>query len=142
MSKGTVVHTNKVMPFTPPGFEGIYDSRMMIDAFNAGSEKMQVNHGTLKGGCDMPGGTHEGHDEMYIILSGSAMLDMDNVEYDLVRGSVVFIPAGVFHALHNKSEAEDLELFTVWAGQPAEGANEVYDMRKEAWGTTYRETDE
>ena len=142
MSQGTVVHANKVMPFTPAGFEGIYDSRMLIDVFNSGSEKMQVNHGTLKAGCSTPGGVHEGHDEIYIVLSGEAVLNLDNVKYDIAKGSVVFIPGGVFHALENKSDTEDLEIFTVWAGQPAEGINEVYDMRKEAWGTTYREIDE
>ena len=64
---------------------------------------------------------------------------MAGEHYDLKPGSVVFIPGGTFHALTNKSETEDFELITVWPGQPAPGANEMYDLRKEAWGTTYRE---
>ena len=64
---------------------------------------------------------------------------MDNVDYDIEKGSVAFIPAGIFQSLTNKSPTEDFEIITVWPGQPAPGANEVYDMRKKAWGTTYRE---
>jgi mannose-6-phosphate isomerase-like protein (cupin superfamily) len=142
MAKGTVVHADKVMPFVPPAVEGAYESRMMIDVFNSSSEKMQVNHGTLKAGCSIPGSVHEGHDEIYIVVSGEAELDLDHVRRHIRKGTVVFIPGGVHHALHNTSKTEDLEIFTVWAGQPAPGANGVYDMRKEAWGTTYREVDE
>ena len=138
MSRGKVVISNKVMPFVIPELEG-YESRMLLDVFNSGSEKMQVNHGTLKGGAATPGCGHPGHDEIYVILSGSAILNLDNVEYDIEKGSVVFIPGDTFHSLKNKSQTEDLEIITVWPGQPAPGVNGIYDMRKEAWGTTYRE---
>jgi len=66
MSRGKVVKIDKVMPFSPPGFEKGYTSKMLIDVFNSGSEKMQINHGVLRGGCATPGGVHEGHDEIYI----------------------------------------------------------------------------
>ena len=142
MPEGKVVYPEKVMPFIAPGCEGKYLSRMLIDIFNCGSEKMQINHGTLKGGQGLPGAVHEGHDEIYIALAGHADLNMAGKHYDVNPGTVVFIPGGTFHALTNKSATEDFVLFTVWAGQPAPGANELYDMRKEAWGTTYREIEE
>ena len=142
MAKGKVVHPDKVMPFIAPGCEGVYVSRMLIDAYNAGSQKLQVNHGTVKAGHGLPGAAHEGHDELYIVLKGRADLDMAGEHYDLEPGSVVFIPGDTFHALTNKSDTEDFELITVWPGQPAPGANEMYDLRKEAWGTTYREIEE
>ena len=142
MPKGKVVKIDKVMPFSPPGVECGYASRMLIDAYNSGSERLQVNHGTLKGGFSTPGGVHEGHDEIYIVLNGEAVLDLDHVEYEIEKGSIVFIPGGTFHSLKNKSETEDFEIITVWPGQPAPGINEVYDLRKEVWGTTYREIDE
>ncbi|MBN1437174.1 MAG: cupin domain-containing protein [Sedimentisphaerales bacterium] len=140
MAKGIVVKIDKVMPFSPPEFKGEYVSKMLIDVYNAGSDRMQVNHGVVKAGCGTPGAVHESpHDEIYIVLSGSAVLHMDGVDYDIEKGSVVFIPGGTFHSLKNKSETEDFEIITVWPGQPKPGANEVYDMRKEQWGTTYRE---
>ena len=142
MDIGKVVHPDKVVPFVPPGCEGIYTSRMLLDAFNSGSEKMQINHGVLNGGTATPGAAHPGHDEIYIVMQGEAVLNMDGDEYDIKYGSVVFIPGGTFHSLKNKSETEDFVILTVWAGRPAEGINEVYDERLKAWGTTYREIDE
>lgn len=141
MAKGKVVKVDNVMPFVPDPGMG-YISRMLIDVFNAGSERLQVNHGTLQGGCATPGGIHKPpHDELYIVLKGQAVLDMDGVDYDIEKGSVVFIPGGTFHSLKNKSQTDDLEIITVWPGQPAPGTNMVYDMRKKEWGTTYREVE-
>ncbi len=142
MLKPKVVHPEKVMPFIAPGCENLYTSRMLIDIFNCGSDKIQVNHGIVQAGKSMPGASHEGHDELYVILKGEASLDMAGEVYDLRPGTVVFIPGGTFHAIKNETGTEDLELITVWPGQPAPGVNELYDMRKEAWGTTYREIDE
>lgn len=142
MSQAKVVYPEKVMPFIAPGCENLYSSRMMIDLFNCGSEKIQVNHGVVEPGKALPGAAHEGHDEVYVILKGHAMLDMAGEMYELKPGTVVFIPGDTFHAIHNEESKEALELVTVWAGQPAKGANELYDMRLEEWGTTYREADE
>jgi len=136
-----VVDPARVMPFVAPGCEGIYDSRMLLDIFNCGSDKMQVNHGTVKAGKGLPGAAHEGHDELYIVLKGQADLNIAGEHSALKPGSVVFIPGGTFHALTNASATEDFELITVWPGQPAKGANELYDLRQEQWGTTYRETE-
>ena len=142
MTTSKVVHPENVMPFVAPGCEDLYTSRMLIDAFNCGSEKLQVNHGIVKAGKALPGGVHDGHDEIYIILKGNATLDLADDNLEIKTGTVVFIPGGTFHAIHNEHSAEDLELITVWPGQPAPGANEMYDMRMKAWGTTYREIDE
>lgn len=142
MAHAKVVYPEKVMPFIASGCENIYTSRMLIDLFNCGSEKIQVNHGVVEPGKALPGAAHEGHDELYVILNGHAMLDLAGEMSELKPGTVVFIPGGTFHAIHNENSTETLELITVWAGQPAKGANEMYDMRQEAWGTTYREVDE
>ena len=139
---GKVVHPENVMPFVAPGCEDLYTSRMLIDASNSGSDKLQVNHGIVKAGRSLPGGAHDGHDELYVILKGNATLDLGDDNFEIKPGSVVFIPGGTFHAIHNEHSAEDLELITVWPGQPAPGVNEIYDTRKSEWGTTYRESDE
>ena len=140
MPRGTVVKVDRVMPFAPPGEEDTYISRMLIDESNAGAESLQVNHGVVKAGRSLAGGSHPApYDEIYYILSGEATLNLDGVDYDLEKDMVVFIPAGTFHALTNKSQTEDFVIITIWPGTPEPGANGVYDMRKEAWGTSYRE---
>jgi mannose-6-phosphate isomerase-like protein (cupin superfamily) len=143
MAKGTVVKVRKVMPFSPPGMNNAYDSRMLIDDENSGSKHLQINHGVLKGGCSTPGGTHRAPwDEVYYVLRGEAVLHMDGMDYDIEKDMVVFIPGGTFHALTNKSATEDFVILTVWPGKPDPDVNEVYDLRKKAWGVTYREVEE
>lgn len=143
MEKGTVIKIDKVKPFSPPEFKGEYSSKMLLDIFNSGSEKIQVNHGVLKAGCVTGGAVHAPpHDEVYIVLSGEAILHMGGVDYDIEEGTVAFIPGGTFHSLTNKSKIEDFVIITIWPGQPEPGANEVYDMRKKEWGKTYMEIEE
>ena len=140
MPRGTVVKVDKVMPFSPPGYEKVYISKMLIDESNSGSQKLQVNYGVVKGGTGLDGAVHEPpYDEIYYVLSGEAVLDMDGVDYDLEKDMVVFIPGGTFHALTNKSQTEDFVILTIWPGAPEPGVNGVYDLRKEAWGKSYRE---
>ena len=140
MPRGTVVKVHKVMPFSPPGMEETYVSRMLIDAGNSGSQRLQVNHGVVRAGQSLEGAVHdEPYDEIYYVLSGQASLRLGDEEVDLEEGSTVFIPGGTFHALTNKSQTEDFVILTIWPGEPEPGVNGVYDLRKEAWGTTYRE---
>jgi len=140
MARGKVVKVERVKPFSPPGAEGTYISRMLIDAGNSGSERLQINHGVVKAGRSLSGAAHPApYDEIYYVLSGEATLRMDDVDHDLEKDMVVFIPAGTFHALINKSQTEDFVILTIWPGTPEPGANEVYDLRKEAWGTSYQE---
>ena len=140
MPRGTVVKADRVMPFSPPGAEDTYISRMLIDESNSGSRRLQVNHGVVKAGQSLAGAAHpEGSDEIYYVLSGEAVLNLDGEDYDLEKDTVVFIPGGTFHALTNKSQTENFIIITIWPGTPEAGANELYDLRKETWGKTYRE---
>lgn len=140
MPKAVVVKVDRVMPFSPPGAEAVYVSKMLIDKENSGSESLQVNHGVVKAGQRLKGSAHPApYDEIYYVLSGEASLDIAGVNHDLEKNMVVFIPAGTFHALTNKSQTEDFVILTLWPGTPVRGANDVYDARKDAWGTSYRE---
>jgi mannose-6-phosphate isomerase-like protein (cupin superfamily) len=140
MPRGTVVKVDRVMPFSPPGAEETYVSRMLIDKENSGSERLQVNHGVVKAGQRLSGAAHPApYDEIYYVLSGEASLDMDGTEYQLQKDMVVFIPAGTHHALTNRSQTDDFVILTLWPGTPEPGANGVYDARKDAWGMSYRE---
>ena len=136
MGKGFVVNSAEVMPFK---VSDAYVSKMLIDKDNSGSEHLQVNEGVVKAGCRLAGAAHpEPYDELYIVLKGEAILHLGDDDHDIGPGSVIFIPWGTFHALENKSDTEDFVLLTVWPQTPEKGGNEVYDMRKEAWGTSFK----
>jgi len=139
MKEGTVVRATTVMPFTPEGYEGQFESKMLIDRTNSASEKLQVNQFVLKPGCRTEGAIHgEPYDEVYYVLSGEAVLHLADEAYDIGKDTIIFIPGGTFHSLDNKSQTEDFVLLTIWHTHPEKGVNEVYDMRKEAWGRTFR----
>ena len=55
MAKLRIVEATKVVPFSPPGLEGIYESRLLIEKEGVGSEHLQVVHATLQPG-QSPGG--------------------------------------------------------------------------------------
>ena len=112
---------------------------MLIDRSNSASERLQVNQFVLKPGCSTEGAIHrEPYDEVYYVLSGKAVLHLGDETYEISQDTIVFIPGGTFHSLDNKSQTEDFILLTIWHTHPENGVNEVYDLRREAWGKTFR----
>ncbi|MEP6695704.1 MAG: cupin domain-containing protein [Pseudonocardiales bacterium] len=56
-------------------------------------------------------------DEIYVVLSGSAVLRVGTEDLPVTRGSVAFVPAGEEHRFHSITE----ELLVVVMFGPAEG---------------------
>ena len=135
MSKGKVIHPSQVKPFV---LDASYSSKMLLDDSVAGTECINVNEGTLKGGGKTGGGVHQ-QNEIYFVVHGEAILHLDEETHHIRAGSLAFIPAGVFHSLDNLSQTEEFVLLTFW--EKAED-NEVWHMRKEAWGKTFKTVDE
>lgn len=134
--KATVVNVSKVMPLS---FGESYDSRMILDHVITGRDNViQINHGTVKPGFALDGAAHE-EDEIYYILSGHGKLRLDDEIIDVYPNQVVFIPAGVFHALDNRGSDEDLTILTFWRDYRF---NDAYEARMKAWGTSFRTIDE
>ena len=139
MAKGTVIKVSEVMPFSHPDFKGQFTSKMLIDRDNSASEKLQINHFTLKPGCHTDGAAHKApYDEVYYVLSGEAVLHMDGADYEIKKDAIVFIPGGTFHSLTNKSKTRKFVILTICPLQPESGVNGVYDLRKKTWGKTFR----
>lgn len=47
---------------------------------------------------------HRAYDEIYYILSGTGILEMDSIQYHIRPGSVVVIPAGTVHAVTSEND--------------------------------------
>lgn len=138
MSRLVIVKVDKVMPFAYA--DGNYSSKMLIDESNTGSIGIHLNHGVLKKACEISEHVHpHPYDEVYYVLSGQAVLEIDGKSTTIGKNMVVFIPARAQHKLMNTSQTEDFVFLTIWPGTPEPGINTVYDMRKKAWGETYRE---
>ncbi len=134
--KPTVVDVSRVMPLS---FGPSYDSRMILDHVITGRDNViQMNHGTVKPGYALGGATHE-EDEIYYILSGHGKLQLDDEVIDVFPNQVIFIPAGVFHALDNRGSEEELTILTLWRDYRF---NDAYEARLKEWGTSFRTIDE
>ena len=106
---------------------------MLIDDANSESQRLQINHGVVKAGRSLPGAAHPApYDEVYYVLSGRASLDMDGVDYDLEPGTVVFIPAGTFHALTNESQTEDFVILKVLSTRPRDISDAASVLQRSA----------
>jgi mannose-6-phosphate isomerase-like protein (cupin superfamily) len=135
VSKGKIIRSREVKPFVG---DQSYSSKMILDDIVAGTEAINVNEGTLKGGGKTSGATHE-ENEIYYVVKGEAVLHLDDETFDIEPGCLVFIPGGVFHALENKSATEDFVLLTLW--QRAD-SNEMWHIRMKAWGKSFKTIDE
>jgi Uncharacterized conserved protein, contains double-stranded beta-helix domain len=131
MSKGVVIQSPEVKSLV---LDETYSSKMLLDSIVAGGDTVQINEGTLKAGCRTGGATHE-KAEVYYIVKGEAELHLDEDCYNATAGTVAYIPGGVFHYLVNKSATEDFVLLTFW--QRAED-NEVYNLRVQKWGKSFK----
>ena len=135
MAKGKVIIPARVKPFV---CDDMYSSKLLMDDFVAGTKAININEGTLKGGGKAGGHVHEDN-EIYYAVKGEAILHMDDEEYDLKPGTVVFIPGGVKHSVDNKSETEDFVLLTLWEDA---NSNPMHHTRLKAWGASFKTIDE
>jgi len=135
LKKGKVINSWEVKPYV---VDHNYSSKMLMDDTVAGGKSIHVNEGTLKGGCRTPGDAHTAT-ELYYTLKGEAVLTLGEEKTDIKPGSLVYIPAGVFHALENKSQTEDFILLTLWEDAKD---NELYHARIKAWGKSFKKIDE
>ena len=49
------------------------------------------------------GHAHAGQEEVYMFISGSGQMELDEEIFDVKAGDIVLIEDGVFHKVHNRS---------------------------------------
>jgi mannose-6-phosphate isomerase-like protein (cupin superfamily) len=80
-----------------------------------GTDKIDLHHNTLFPGG--PSGRYHRHskaDNVYIVTTGVGQLLADGVTYSVRKGQIIFIPAGVPHALSNPGD-EPFGIFEIYA---------------------------
>jgi mannose-1-phosphate guanylyltransferase len=98
--------------------------RSHIEVLNEDSMTVELgNYSSLKAAPKNP---HTG-DEIYYIISGTAMARVEDETYSVEAGDIVFVEAGLEHDFFNIDE--DLITLIVLAGSSDPGA---YSMREES----------
>jgi mannose-6-phosphate isomerase-like protein (cupin superfamily) len=101
----TDIRVQLPLPPTDRWPEGVWD----VEAFKHGS--MSVVLFAPQGGDYQT--SHE-QDELYIVLSGSGTLDIEDTQQSFAKGDVLFVPAGKRH--HFKLFTADLVTWAVFWG--------------------------
>jgi hypothetical protein len=103
MKRGTVVKASQVMPFSPKGYEGQFESKMLIDRTNSASEKLQVNQFVLKPGCGTEGCPSGALRRVARLERRSLPPRRRKIRHRKIRSSSF---PGTFHFLDNKSQTK------------------------------------
>lgn len=139
-----VLRADDIRPFTHPEEPG-YRSQHVLGSETSGTHDLLLNRGTVLAGQSLTGGNHPNNDEIYYIVSGHGVVDLDGdpstgeggLTYRVEPGMVVFVPAGTYHRLRNETDA-DLVILTIWPQPSTPGANGIHDERLKEWGTAFR----
>jgi glycerol-3-phosphate cytidylyltransferase len=75
---------------------------------NTSLSNLTVSTTELHAGKSTRGHKHDGLDEVYIILKGKGIIELDGVKLEIKSDDVILINEGVFHRLHNTDSVEDL----------------------------------
>lgn len=59
--------------------------------------------------------THPNNDQFFRFESGTGLVTINNVEYHVVAGDAVVIPAGAQHNIKNTSLSEPLTMYTIYS---------------------------
>ena len=95
------------------GGQGDYFVRTLLDEI-PGSVFKYVRDLTLYQGSSIGEHPHTGDDEIYFVISGTGIMEVDGEDQTLGPGSVVLTLSGSSHGLRNDGE-EDLRIFVACA---------------------------
>lgn len=138
MNKTIVVNADQLEPFKSGN---IYASTMLMGEELTGQPgTINVNHGVVSPHCALPGGVHEDA-ELYFVFKcdeGASVVTgegEDEKRFMVKPGDLMYIPGGVKHYIDNSPCDNEFIIITLW---PKQEQNEMYFVRKEAWGKNYR----
>ena len=84
---------------------------------NTKLKRLVVSKTILHPGKNTTGHNHVGKEEVYHFISGDGYIVVGDENISVGPGSIVLIPDGWFHQVHNISEVEDLIFVCVFEGK-------------------------
>ena len=88
------------------GGEVVKDNETYVLKDNAILNNLVVSSTSLHPSKSTRGHNHEGQEEVYYFVSGKGEMELDENRFVVQSGDVVLIEDGVFHRVHNTSDAE------------------------------------
>ncbi|WP_369018950.1 dimethylsulfonioproprionate lyase family protein [Thermatribacter velox] len=83
------------------GSNVVRDTWMLLRESDSESQKIQVGYTVVYPGCSTRGHQHPPLEEVYFVLSGQGIMEIDQDRFEIKAGDVVYIPFGKFHRAEN-----------------------------------------
>lgn len=140
MKKSTFISEDMLEPYV---CNEAYSSVMLMGEELVGEPAINMNCGTLQPHTRLGGGSHEKAEIYYVVscqegaevVTGTGKEGDEEIHYKVKAGDTIFIPGGVFHWIDNRNCDEVFKIMTLW---PKQELNDMYFVRREAWGTSFR----
>ena len=98
------------------GGEVVKDNETYVLKDNKTLKNLVLSSTELKPNQSTRGHTHAGQEEVYYFVSGIGEMELDSKKFSVQGGDVVLIEDGVFHRVHNLSQASTLYFVCVFDG--------------------------
>ena len=102
----------EVMWVNPPGHAPGAISKMLVRPETAGSKLIDFRVSTYQPMAFVEPHLHKIQEQIYHVVSGEGLIELDGERSVMRAGDYVFIPPGVVHAMYNTGTA-DLTFFVV-----------------------------
>ena len=99
------------------GGEVVKDNETYVLKDNKTLKNLVLSSTELKPNQSTRGHTHAGQEEVYYFVSGIGEMELDSKKFSVQGGDVVLIEDGVFHRVHNLSQASTLYFVCVFDGK-------------------------
>lgn len=96
----------------PPGHTPGAISKMLVRPETAGSELVDFRISTYQPMAHVEPHTHKVQEQIYHVLEGEGLMELDGERRVVRSGDFIFIPPGVHHAIHNTGRT-DLTFFVI-----------------------------
>jgi len=99
------------------GGEVVKDNETYVLKDNKTLKNLVLSSTELKPNQSTRGHKHPGQEEVYYFVSGMGEMELDDKRFTVQGGDVVLIEDGVFHRVHNLSQASTLYFVCVFDGK-------------------------
>ena len=96
--------------------EVVKDNETYILKDNTSLKNLVISSTTLHPGKSTRGHSHSGQEEIYMIMSGSGTMELDDKKIDIQGGEMILIEDGVFHRVYNTAKV-DLYMVCIFDGE-------------------------
>jgi mannose-6-phosphate isomerase-like protein (cupin superfamily) len=110
--KAVLRHMAEVLWENPPGHTPGANSKMLVRPETAGSRLVDFRISNYQPMAHVEPHTHKVQEQIYHVLEGEGLMELDGTREVVRTGHVIFIPPGVEHAIYNTGTT-DLVFFVV-----------------------------